>query len=72
MGNKNSGRRRDTSEFARRETISRAWEILDRYFKDKTVSDAQKVDTASKLVVKAMPTQITGDENAPLAIRWQS
>lgn len=51
-----SGRRPLRDEQVKFRTIDRAWEIIEAFFKDPNVTQAEKVEQAVKICVRAIPT----------------
>jgi hypothetical protein len=65
-----SGRRPLRDEQVKFRTIDRAWEIVEAFFKDPDVSQADKVEQAVKLCVKAIPTiDVTDFEDGGVLIQ---
>lgn len=58
-----SGRRSLAIEIQRRQIIDKAWKVVDEALDNPLLDDKVKLDTASKLVTKDIPQEITGINN---------
>jgi hypothetical protein len=67
MGNKHSGRPSAKIEFARTEkraeAINLSWDKVVEFLKDENIPTKDKMDVASKIAIKTMPSVVNGGEN---------
>ena len=71
-GNKNSGRQRNVVEAARTETkaeaIKLSWDAVVAFLKNDAIDIEKKMDVASRIAVKTMPSIVGGDKESPVPI----
>ena len=59
-----SGRRPSSQEDLRLRVIQKAWIVLEQALDDPNVPQKEKIDIATKICPKTIPTELTGDVNA--------
>lgn len=63
-----SGRRSRTEEERRWRVIAKAWEIIEQQLNNPDLSITTKLEIASKLVVKDIPTEVEGRLSAQVVL----
>lgn len=71
-GNKNSGRPSARQEFARTEkraeAVNLSWDAVVEFLKSNEFDLKDKMEVASKIAVKTMPSIVGGDKDNPLPL----